>query len=178
MTTARNRVSFADGGGSAVHSGNLGFQVLNPPVVITFSRRIEADGNGIEGIGYYELSVVRTAAVELLFVEGEFMVRWVVAPGVDGTGIVAYTGHREGVSLILGVFFTRVDFKARHIFGETQRTGVALFGRVITIVSRGVVEEDLQVLVAVLLLLRLEFQCHTELCIEEIEVCLVVIVVE
>ena len=90
-----------EGGHLGIHSRNLGFEVLDIPVIFIFAGGVKTDGEGLEVYRQQKRAIAGAAVgVELLLEEGKFLCVRVVAPGVCSTDIATYTGNGEGKGLV------------------------------------------------------------------------------
>ena len=125
------------------------------PVVIAAARGVEAEDKGIE-IGVEENLAVRGAGGIVELLHGEREVR-AVAPGIGMTFIAADAQDGKGKLLIcFSVCAAFLYLKARHIAREVDVAWVAVAAVGAVVARAGVVDENLNVLVAIVLLLGIQ----------------------
>ena len=163
--------------------GGLELQVDSPeiPVVLLVSRRIEAQPDGLEGHGGDESAVRRPAPrvealnfeiADAIGVQGAVPRGGGAVPRVVGAFAVSHGGHRK-VVLRRHVPFAPVPLlvvgEARQIAGVVRDAGIGARGVVVEDVAC-LVEEDLDVLVAVVPFIHLEVEGHPQLRADELDV--------
>ena len=169
MAPAADLVIAEDGGGGGVNGLNVGGDVLDGPLVAAAAAAgVEAEHQGAEVGGNDDASVGGAAVgVELLLREGPF---GTVAPGVGGTSVVADGGDGEGIASIGVVLGTSIHLETSHIARGTDIAGVTVAAAGAVVAGGGVVDQQLQVFIGVVVLLGLEAEGHTQLGAQESQI--------
>ena len=157
MASARDLIIIKYGGSGGVDSLDMGLDVLGIPFVFVGAAAagIEADYELFE-VQRKDKAAVGGAAVgvELLGIE---LVSDTVAPGIAYLrAIVWLRGDGEGVCGVSGVGAAGFVVKARHIAREVDVAWVAVAAVGAVVARAGVVDENLNVLVAIVLLLGIQ----------------------
>ena len=154
------------GGRGGIDGLDLCGDVLGGPLVAAgLAGGVETQDDGAEVQGQDEASVCGAAAgIELLVVEG---VSVAVPPWIGGACVVDDVRDGEGVGLVLGVLAAGEDLEAGHVARDADVAGVAVAAVLAVVAVDGFIHEELQVLVAVVVLLGAHAQRHAQMGVDQ-----------